>query len=358
MPEIKTGSTALSFTQQLLIGDPSRFVVGGKLYMYEAGITTPVIGYKDDAAQLPWPNPITLEADGRIPLITFIMASDEASPGTLVEIRRAVRMRLLDKNGVLQFDYTNVPLMTSDPGESSGGGPTPTPVDPDALYKTGDMKARYGVGSIPGFVRANGLTIGNSSSGATELANDVTANALYLYLWGADPNLVVLGGPRGPSAAADFGAGRQLVLPDFSGRALAFLDNMSGTARGILTTQTFTGLPPTTLGAQSGTERHTLAENEMPVHDHAAFINDPGHAHPPPSPHQAAAFMLNVSGGVAAFIGGATGVFGYPAQQALSGVRVKSTVAGAPDDKTSARGGGAQHLNLQPTKLVTCYIRL
>ena len=357
MPEIKTGSTALSFTQQLLVGDPTKFVVGGKLYLYEAATTTPVVGYRDDLAQLPWPNPVTLEADGRIPLITFIMASDASSPGTLVELRRSVRMRLLDKNGVQQFDYTSVPLMTSDPGESSGGGggPTPTPVDADALYKTGDMKVRYGIGTLPGYVRANGLTIGNSASGATELANDVTAQALFLYLWGADPNLPVLGGPRGPSATADFTGGRQLTLPDFSGRALAFLDNMSGTARGILSTQVFTGLPPTTLGAQAGTERHQLVIAEIPVHDHAAFIEEPPHTHEV----KYATGQAQGGGGqflITSILAAGTSIFTTAAK--TIGVAIKSLVGGAVDNKTGAAGSGQQHLNLQPTKLVTAYIRL
>ena len=47
-------------------------------------------------------------------------------------------------------------------------------------------------------------------------------------------------------------------------------------------------------------------------------------------------------------------------QAALTGIRVKSSAAlGAPDDKTGANApAGQPHLNLQPTKLVTAYIRL
>ena len=351
----KMGSTAFSFTQQLLVADPSRFVVGGLLYAFEAGTTTPVQPYKDQAGTLLFPNPITLGADGRIPLVNFIMAHDNAVPGTFVTVRQAVRMRLTDQHGVIQFDEDPVPLMTSEPGTGGGGGGVDT-TDPDALYKTGDMKVRYGVGQIPGYVRANGLTIGATGSGATELQDTVLAAALYSHLWNSDANLVVLGG-RGLNASADFTANKQLTLPDFSGRALAFLDNMSGTPRNVLTTATFSTLAPTVLGAQSGTERHTMLMAEMPAHDHDAFINDPGHTHSPPAPDAAALFLTSTLGG-AAFIGGATGIKTFISQAVASGVRVKSTSGGAIDDKVSSKGSGLPHLNIQPTKLVTCYIRL
>ena len=278
------------------------------------------------------------------------MADDSAVSGTFVTKRTSVRMRLLDKNGVIQFDYAVVPLMTSDP--SSGGGRRSTPVDPlgliDHWHDDGQVRRRQ----IPGFVRANGLTIGKTSSTATEMNDDLLANALYLHLYGADTSLTVSGGRTG-NAAADFAAGKTLTLPDFSGCTWAGLDNMADTPRNILTDQVFTvpGRGPTVLGAQAGTERQQLAIAEMPVHDHAAFINDPGHTHPTDG-HSLPAGTPGLGAGAVLLVKPAT------ITNAFTGVRVKSTSAGAPDDKVAASGQGQQHLNLQPTKLVTMYIRL
>jgi hypothetical protein len=256
----KCGTTAYSFTQQFLLADATRFAVGGKLYLYEAGTTTPVNGYKDTAAINVHPNPITLAADGRIPLIYFIMAHDNAVPGTFVTQRSSVRMRLTDASGVVQFDTDPVPLMTSDPAGGTGGVADTT--DPDALYKTGDMKVRYGTGFLSGFVRANGKTLGSTASGATELANDVLAQALYLYLWQVDASL--RSGSTTGSASSDFSSGKLLTLPDFSGRVLGFLDNMSDAARNVLTTLTFAtaGRGPGVLGAAS-TWAEVLALGEL-----------------------------------------------------------------------------------------------
>ena len=39
--------TPLSFTQQFLLADPTKFVVNGRLFFYEAALTTPVDGFSD-----------------------------------------------------------------------------------------------------------------------------------------------------------------------------------------------------------------------------------------------------------------------------------------------------------------------
>ena len=105
-------------------------------------------------------------------------------------------------------------------------------VDPTTIFGTGDIKANYGTGVIDGFVRANGRTIGSSTSGANERANSDT-QALFTFLWNGDPNLVVSTG-RGVSAAADWSANKTITLPDWRGRALVALDDMGNTAAGRL----------------------------------------------------------------------------------------------------------------------------
>ncbi len=350
MPVFITGTTQLSYTQQFLRQDPTKYAVGAQLTSYLPGTTTPLTAYRDPSAQLPHPNPITLGSDGRIPAMYFITAIDDVpQPYT------SVRLRLVDAAGVLQWDFPDV-LLYGVPGTGGGGGPAPSPVDPNAISLTGDMMARYGIGVRPGWVRANGLTIGSLTSGATELAS-ASCSALFQYLWNTDPNLVVVGG-RGPSAAADWnegGASKQLTLPDWSGRAMAFLDNMSGTARGVLSTAVFTGLPPTTLGAQAGTERHQLAINEIPVHDHAAFVDEPSHS------HEVRFSTGQAQGGSGQFLVASITIAAasiYNTAAKLIGLAVKSVAGGAIDNKTAAIGGGQVHLNTQPTKLATLYIRL
>lgn len=69
------------------------------------------------------------------------------------------------------------------------------------------------------------------------------------------------------------------VVLDARGRVIAGKDNMGGSTAGRLTSA---GVTPggTTLGAIGGEETHILTEAEMPIHDHAATVNeDDGHEH-------------------------------------------------------------------------------
>lgn len=228
------GSIALSLTQQLdKFGKP---LAGGKLYIIQAGtVSTPQIAYQDSALTLPVSggSTITLDAYGRLP--QFFLADG------------SIKIRLTDVNGVQQFAQDGILVV----GASSGGGGG-SPVDPTTILQPGWLQAVYGTGIISGFVRANGRTIGSATSGATERANADTA-ALYSFLYGQDPNLAVATG-RGVSAAADYAANKAMTLPDWRGRALAFLDDMGNTAAGRLTA-TYFGTAATVLGAGGGLER-------------------------------------------------------------------------------------------------------
>src|SRR6185295_18945732 len=83
---------------------------------------------------------------------------------------------------------------------------------------------RYGIGSLNGFVRANGSTIGSAFSGAIERAN-ADCQALFEYLWNADTSLLVSGG-RGANSLADWNGNKTITLPDMRGRVLAGMDTM------------------------------------------------------------------------------------------------------------------------------------
>jgi microcystin-dependent protein len=122
------------------------------------------------------------------------------------------------------------------------------------------MKARYGTGTLSGFVRANGRTIGSATSGATERANADT-QALFEYLWGADANLTVSGG-RGASANADWAANKTIALPDLRGRVIAGLDDMGNTSAGRLSGVISGG--STSLGNVGGAQTNTVAQSNLP----------------------------------------------------------------------------------------------
>ena len=212
------GTIPLSMTQQFdPLGNP---LSGGLLYFFVAGtVSTPQNAFKDIALTQPWPNPITLDVAGRVPQV-FLADG-------------LIKIRLTDNAGVVQLSADNIQVI----GASSGGGGGGGSVDATTIFQTGDIKKRYGVGIHTGWVRANARTIGNSLSSATELA-DPSAQALFIYLWGVDPNLVVIGG-RGSTGLADWNAGKQMTLPDGRGTAFAGMDDMGNTAAGRLTTKLF-----------------------------------------------------------------------------------------------------------------------
>lgn len=97
------------------------------------------------------------------------------------------------------------------------------------------MSGYYGTTAPPGFVLACGRTIGDATSGATERAN-ADCQALFTVLWGVVHNAQcpVTPGGRGASAAADWAAHKKLQLPDHRGRVMAALDNLGGTAAGVM----------------------------------------------------------------------------------------------------------------------------
>lgn len=309
------GFWAQSLTQ---IHDPNgRPYIGARAYFFLGGTTTPITVYKsfDLGAINAHPNPLQTDGNGFWPPVYM----DEAD--------EFFRVRITTAQGVVILDADGIPIIG--PAESGGGGGTPTPVDPDSLFKTGDVKVRYGEGFLVGWVRCNGRTIGSATSGAEERANSDT-QALYEYLWLADPDLVVLGG-RGASALADWTANKPLTLPDARGRSLIGVDNMGNTAAGNIPAAD-------NLGWTGGASTHVLSVNEMPSHAHG--LNDPGHKHSiDPARSQAGPVTTGGSGG-------ANMGFVNETQIATTGISMNNT------------GGGLAHNNVQPSIAMTLYIRL
>lgn len=214
------GTIPFSLSQQL--DSFAKPLSGCKFYTIRAGTTsTPQNAFQDIALTIPLPNPQTCDAAGRLP--QMFLADG------------LIKVRLTDKNGVSIVVADNVQVI----GPSGGGGGGGGGVDPTTIAATGDVKSAYGTSVLNGWVRANGRTIGNASSGASERANADTQD-LFTYLWGADGTLPVSGG-RGASAALDFAGGKTITLPDFRGRVLAGFDDMGNVGVGRLTTFSMTG---------------------------------------------------------------------------------------------------------------------
>ena len=131
------------------------------------------------------------------------------------------------------------------------------------LAQPGQMIANPGATPYPNTVLANGSTIGNASSNATNRANADTF-WLFSYLWiNCSPCALFnsSGGTisRGASAAADFSANDAIVVIDNRGTGLIGAD--SGTGR-------LTGVPVSSGGISSpgsavGENLHTLTLTEI-----------------------------------------------------------------------------------------------
>ncbi|MDQ8730499.1 hypothetical protein [Bradyrhizobium sp. LHD-71] len=214
---------------------------GARLFLFDGGTSTPRIGYRDSSLASAHPNPIRADSTGRLPLIYL----DDGF----------YRHRLTTSTGALVFDDDGLPVLSS---TSGGSG---TSVDPDALFKTRDIKIRFDDSAIDGYVRLNGRTIGSPSSGATERANADT-QSLYEELWGF-ANISVVGG-KGANAVADFAANKPLVLPNVAGRGIFGMDDLGAGAQGLLT-QTVLGNDPTRPGATGGAQTATIAAANLPV---------------------------------------------------------------------------------------------
>lgn len=127
-------------------------------------------------------------------------------------------------------------------------------------------------------------------------------------------------------------------LPDCRGVALVGKDDMGGTASGRLS-----NFLSTTLGAIFGSQSHTLASSEMPVHSHAATTDEQG-SHS----HTIQGRAGSDTSGI--YVGGASIVD-----------NIKNTnVAGAHTHNITVNnaGGGAAHNNVQPSSVRNVIIKV
>lgn len=237
----------LGLSQQ--IDGDGKPLAGARLYIMGAGTSAPVDVFKEYALTNLHPHPIELDSLGRVPQIWL-------ADGTY-------RARLIDKSGVVIFDEDGVTALG--PSSGSGGGDT---TDPNATLTTGDMKWRPSTGTLSGWVRSNGRTIGSAVSGATERAN-ADCEALFLHLWASfSDTLCPVTTGRGAAAAADWAANKQITLVDMRGRAPFGVADMGNADSGRLSATTFSAGNKTTGGSPAGADSVTLTVAQMPSHTH------------------------------------------------------------------------------------------
>lgn len=201
-------------------------------------------------------------------------------------------------------------------------------VTPDLMrtygFVTGDGKEHWGANLQAGWVWADGKTIGNTASNATNRANPDT-ESLFKYFWASYPAFPIYNSSgsvvsRGASADADWASNRAIPVIDKRGRVSAGKDNMGGTSAGRLSGQTG-GVNGNVLGNAGGTETHSLNGNENGPHSHGynySYWNPP-------------------EGGIQGGQGG--------------GVTFSSST-------TSSSGSGSPHNNVQPTIICNYVVKL
>src|SRR4051812_44069679 len=112
------GSISLSLSQQF--DADGRPLIGGKLYFFQSATSTPQSAYQDAALTIVHPNPIVLDASGRVP--AFYLADGN------------IKIRLTDTNGVTQISADG--LLVIGPSSGGGGGGS---VDATTIFKTNDV---------------------------------------------------------------------------------------------------------------------------------------------------------------------------------------------------------------------------
>ncbi|KQU17734.1 hypothetical protein ASG63_09605 [Methylobacterium sp. Leaf94] len=222
-------------SRQQVLDDSGRPLLVPSVNFYAAGTTASLTVYKDAALSKPWTQPVKADGFGRFPRV-YLPAGQ-------------YREEVLGPYGDLLWNDDGLgEAVASDTGSDA-------PVDPTAIAVTGDIKWRLDASIQAGWVRMNARTIGGSGSGASELAN-VSAKALFLYLWNTFPDAVasVIGG-RGVSAIEDFAAGRQIMVPTMQGLIAGGLDDMGSNPADRLQTSV-----QLTLAAGSATATVSRAE--------------------------------------------------------------------------------------------------
>lgn len=152
-------------------------------------------------------------------------------------------------------------------------------ITPPWAKGTGDIAFRPTNETLTNHVVLNGTTVGNSGSGASQLASS-SALLIYQYLWNKFSNTIcpVTGG-RGANALADFNANKPIATPQWQGIGVAGVDTMGGVSTTLLSGVPAQSGSATVPASILGENLHTLITAELAVHSHANSLSDPSHTH-------------------------------------------------------------------------------
>ena len=204
-------------------------------------------------------------------------------------------------------------------------------------FSTGDVKEIDSSTLPSGWIWANGRTIGDASSNATNRANADTYD-YFVKIWTEFPDAVrpiytsagVLSS-RGASAAADWAAHKAITVLNKCGRVSAGWTIMGGASPGTLTGNTTQGVDGSILGNMGGEQSHSMIAAENGQHSHDSN---------PPAGYPSG-FMTPARSQLAAGQG--------PGAQ-LWDIAVYTS--------TATSGTGTPHCNVQPTVITGFIVKL
>lgn len=203
---------------------------------------------------------------------------------------------------------------------------------------TGDFKWRPTQETLPGWIKANGTTIGNAASSASQLASASAAN-LFAWHWTNFSNSQCpVSGGRGGSAAADFAAGKTIAVLPLQGTTMKGMDTMGGSPTTLLTGVPAVSGNATTAGSVLGENLHALILAENGPHNHA--ITDPGHTH---------AERYSISGGLLGItenIGEVAGTSDIQTGSSVTNISLASSGSGTPHNTVDLSMVGTVYIKL------------
>jgi hypothetical protein len=222
------------------IGPDGTIASGALIYVYAANTSTPASTYSDFSLSTLQTWPLEADSAGRVPAFWV----DDGS----------YRLRITTSAGVELIDEQSITSI----GASSNESGSSVAADTSTIFQTGDMLWLPITGTRSGWVRSNGRTIGNGSSGATERANSDT-QALFEYLWNNFSNtFCAVSSGRGASATADFNASKTIATLDMRSKGIFGLDTMGNSAASV------TGGSSTAADA-IGASTYTVAQANLPA---------------------------------------------------------------------------------------------
>lgn len=262
---------------------------------------------------------------------------------------------------VLSSDLSGrINFSTADNNTSDPDGATPTNwMSGDlitGLDSTGEFRWRPTEETLPGWVKANKLTIGNASSNATGRAN-ADAYRLFKWHWSNFSNTqcqvyTSAGAPttRGASADADWSANKSIETVDMRGTNPIGMDTMGGAATTRLASVPAVSGSAAVAGSVLGENLHTLLQAETPSHSHSGTTASGGVDHT----HQTTVLQYQPA---CAAGGGAIVGYGAPFAQAYTSGGA-SAYLHTHTFSTSTVGSDGAHNNVSRVMAGTWYIKL